>query len=142
MAGKINGRAPFDFQKSTTERTIVAMLLIPRLPTPMPTRAPGCRRPPKGERASSSATAERTSSMLRSGNFWRTNRRPGNSMQGIISSEVWLRPEACSRWTRQLLFPLFFQHAEVFARRVQLKAEIRRADFGKCQEGLLAKREG
>ena len=80
--------------------------------------------------------------MLRSGNFWRTNRRPGNSMQGIISSEVWRRPEARSRWTRQLLFPLFFQHAEVFARRVQLKAEIRQGDFGKCQEGSLAKREG
>ena len=35
---------PLYFQKSTTERTMVAMLVMPRLPTPMATVEPGFRR--------------------------------------------------------------------------------------------------
>src|SRR5713101_8165845 len=86
MAGKINGFAPFDFQKSTTERTIVAILVMPRLPTPIATRAPGLARPLKGEFTSSLKTAGRTSRMPRSGKCWRTSRRRGSSMPELYQA--------------------------------------------------------
>ena len=41
------GRMPRDFQYSATERTMVAMLAMPRLPTPMAMRDPGFRFAPK-----------------------------------------------------------------------------------------------
>ena len=55
-----------------TARTMVAMLVMPRLPTPMATRAPGFNLDANCAEVSSFRTAAGISAMERSGKFWRT----------------------------------------------------------------------
>src|SRR5438105_15617766 len=57
---------------------MVAMLVMPRLPTPIATRAPGFSREAKGAADNSFRTVAGMSRMLRSGKFWRTSRRREN----------------------------------------------------------------
>jgi hypothetical protein len=69
IAGKMNGFIPCDFQYSTTDRTMVAMLVIPRLPTPIATREPGLNRDANGADDSSLRTVAGMSRIALSGKF-------------------------------------------------------------------------
>jgi hypothetical protein len=73
MAGKMNGRMPASFQKSTAARTIVAMFAMPRLPAPTATRAPGFSLCAKPASCSSRRTVPAMSATRRSGKCWRTS---------------------------------------------------------------------
>jgi hypothetical protein len=53
----------------TTAPAMVAILAMPRLPTPMATRDPGFTREPNDEAASCLCTSLATSRIARSGNF-------------------------------------------------------------------------
>ena len=71
---------------------MVAMFVMPRLPTPMATRAPGRKRAANGEPVSSRETAEGMSRILRSGNFWCTSKRRENSMHELYQADLNTRP--------------------------------------------------
>ena len=73
MAGTTNGRAPASFRTPTSVRTTSARFVMPRLPTPMATVAPGWIRPRTPMRASSAATVPATSSTRGASKRWRTS---------------------------------------------------------------------
>ena len=71
MAGKMNGLAPMLFRQSTVARASAAMLRMPRLPTVMPTRAPGRTAQLGWSLRNSRSTAPRTSGSRSRENVWR-----------------------------------------------------------------------
>src|ERR1041385_5804310 len=74
----MKGFMPFSFQKATTEWTMVAMLAMPRLPTPMATLEPGARCAPNLELVSSRKIVPGMSEIFLSAKCCRTDTKRGN----------------------------------------------------------------
>src|SRR6058998_159375 len=82
----MNGRIPADFQYSTTALAIVAMLAMPRLPTPMATREAGFSLAANGDSESCLRTSAGMSRIARSGKFWLTKRSRENCMAEVYQT--------------------------------------------------------
>src|ERR1700683_3993315 len=84
MAGKMKGLYPASFQYATALRTMVAILAIPRLPTPMAIRPPFLGIELNSEEPSCFLTSVGRSAMLRSGRHWRTGSMRENMAEVYI----------------------------------------------------------
>src|SRR5437762_3496065 len=82
----MNDRIPADFQYSTTDLAIVAMLAMPLLPTPIATREAGFSLAANGDSESCVRTSAGMSRIARSGKFWLTKRSRENCIAGSITN--------------------------------------------------------
>src|SRR5579864_5950871 len=85
---------------------MVAILAMPRLPTPMATRDPGFKREPNRDAESWCRTSPATSRIARSGNFWRTGSKRGTCMFSGYPSHA-----AGGLW---YALPRTLEHARIF----------------------------
>src|SRR3954447_13483893 len=106
MAGNRNGCAPCAFQNSTTDFTIVPMLEIPRLPTPIAIRAPLGTRRAMFELESSCRMWSGILAIARLGKNCSARTNRGRFILTAYSS---VRSET-------LVFPALFEHGGVLAR--------------------------
>src|ERR1051326_275390 len=111
---------------------MVAMLWMPRLPTPIATRDPGFSRDANSLAPSRLCTSAGPSGMWRSGNFWRMTRRRGNRMMGLFY-RVWGKQKSGAGSLDSLslvllpVTPLMLQQPRVLGRREQIEAADTRA---------------